>query len=96
MITVQQAKKLRHHQTVYIIGEYNADGTAMRVRVTGKVQLWKTRPSDFKVPVKRGLYENGYIEPWNAKSFSLREPARHSLKKFTILRGRAIPNNARK
>lgn len=74
MITVNQAKRLRYHQTLYIVGEYNADGTAMRVRVTGKVQLWKTRPSDFKVPVMRGLYEHGYIEPRNANRFSLKEP----------------------
>jgi hypothetical protein len=68
-------KNLRHGQTIYIKGEYNADGTAMRVRVNGKTQLWKTRPADFKVPVKRGLYEHGYITPRNAKRFTLTEPA---------------------
>jgi len=76
MITVTQAKKLRYRQTIFIKGEYNADGTAMRVRVNGKVQLWKTRPKDFKIPVKRGLYEYGYITLRNAHSFTLKEPAR--------------------
>ena len=30
-------------------------------RVSGKVQTWKTRPNDVKVPVKYGMYDNAYI-----------------------------------
>ena len=64
-ITIEQAKNLKVGQTVYLIGFYNSDGTAQRYRVTGKVKTWKTRPNEFKVPVKRGLYEHGYITPEN-------------------------------
>lgn len=35
--------------------------TPLRVRRTGKTQTWKTRPNEFKVPVKYGLYESTYI-----------------------------------
>lgn len=74
MITVSQAKKLRHGQTVYLKDHWDSSGEASRARVSGKVQLWKTRPSDFKVPVKRGLYDSGYITPANASRFTLTKP----------------------
>lgn len=32
-----------------------------RVRRSGKTKIWKTRPLEFRVPVKWGLYESGYI-----------------------------------
>lgn len=73
-LTLKQAKELRHGQTVYLIGLYNADGTAMRARVSGAVKTWKTRPDEVKVPIKRGMYENGYITDANLASFSLEQP----------------------
>lgn len=39
----------------------NADGTPVRYRRSGKTKLWKTRPNDFQIPIKRGLYSYGYI-----------------------------------
>lgn len=39
----------------------NSDGTPLRVRVTGKCKIWKTRPFEFRLPVKYGLYQSGYI-----------------------------------
>ena len=49
----------------------NSDGSPVRVRRNGKTKLWKTRPSDFKIPVKYGLRDCFYITPnneqeWNA------------------------------
>ena len=38
------------------------DGSARRVRVTGKVTTWKTRPRDLSVPVKYGMYESARVE----------------------------------
>ena len=38
----------------------------MRVRVNGKCKTWKTRPNDFCLPVKHGLYTYGYIDQNNA------------------------------
>jgi hypothetical protein len=48
----------------------NADGTPMRYRVNGRPKLWKTRPTDFKIPVKRGMYEHGYITHENIHLFT--------------------------
>ncbi len=31
--------------------------TPLRVRRNGKTQTWKTRPNEFRIPVKYGLYE---------------------------------------
>jgi len=74
MITANQAKGLRHGQYVYLVGEYDSTGHPSKARVSGKVQTWKTRPSDFKVPLKRGLYDTGYLTPGNANRFTLTEP----------------------
>ena len=73
-ISVNQARSLRHGQLVYLIGEWDSDGKPTRARVTGKVQTWKTRPDDFRVPIKRGLYDSGYLTPSNAGRFTLTEP----------------------
>lgn len=59
MITIEQAMTHRgefHHRTIR-----NADGTPARCRPSGKCQTWKTRPGEFKLPVKHGLYQSFYI-----------------------------------
>ena len=43
----------------------NADGSPVRARRSGKTQVWKTRPDDFKQPVKYGLKLSFYITPQN-------------------------------
>jgi len=43
------------------VSEKNADGTPLRVRVNGKCKTWKTRPNEFALPVKYGLYGHGKI-----------------------------------
>ena len=35
----------------------------------GNTQTWKTRPDNFRVPIKMGLYNYGSIENWNAEHF---------------------------
>lgn len=73
-ITLTQAKALRPGQTLYVKDMYNANGTAMRVRVSGQPKVWKTRPAEVQVPVKRGMYESTYITQDNLKMFSFDEP----------------------
>ena len=51
----------RHGDHFHSISLKNADGTPLRVRVTGKCKVWKTRPAEFRLPIKYGLYESGYI-----------------------------------
>ena len=43
----------------------NADGTPVRCRKAGKLKTWKSRPQDFKLPVKYGLKNSFYITPEN-------------------------------
>ena len=71
MITRQQAANLRPGDIIHSLEYNNADGTPERWRVNGKVKVWKTRPDDFMIPVKRGMYQFGRIEPWNARHFVL-------------------------
>ena len=82
-----EAKGLKKGQYIYAKGRYNADGTAMRAKVSGKVQIWKTRPNEVKIPYKRGLYEYGYLTQSDLSDFSLREPTpRRPTKKLTSRR----------
>jgi hypothetical protein len=61
MITKEQIMELPLGYELHHRWARNADGTPERWRINGKVQTWKTRPEDFKVPVKYGLYSYGYI-----------------------------------
>ena len=40
------------------------------VRVTGACKTWKTRPDEFRLPVKYGLRDSGYIDHDNAARWS--------------------------
>ena len=37
----------------------------------GKCKTWKTRPNEFKLPIKHGLYDYGYITHENAHLFEV-------------------------
>lgn len=41
----------------------------VRVRASGKCQVWKTRPNEFRLPVKHGLYEHSEINEKNCQDF---------------------------
>lgn len=47
----------------------NKAGEPIRVRRNGKTQTWKTRPAEFKIPVKYGLYEYFYITEKNCEGW---------------------------
>lgn len=53
------------HSSVYT----NADGSCQRWRRNGKTQTWKTRPEDFRVPIKYGLRGFSAIEKSSADLF---------------------------
>ena len=40
-------------------------------RRNGKTQTWKTRPNDFCLPIKYGLYSYGHMTHNNAHQFHL-------------------------
>lgn len=63
MITVQDAASLKHGDILEHVHNKDSRGNPMRCRVNGKVKFWTTRPEDFRIPVKYGLYHCFYIEP---------------------------------
>lgn len=73
-MTRDDAVNANLRQTFYHARERNRDGTAVRCRVTGACKTWKTRPEDFKLPVKYGLKMSFYITPANAKDWLTEEP----------------------
>ncbi len=72
-ITIDQTKNLQYGQIIYYLGARNRDGSLARFRVNGKVQTWKTRPNDIRVPLRHGLYEFWALENHNLADFSLTE-----------------------
>jgi len=58
MITKEQALTKKYFEHVSLT---NADGTPVRARRNGKTKTWKTRPEEFKIPIKIGMYVYGYI-----------------------------------
>lgn len=77
MVTKEQAMKCHtfHHWK-----EKNADGTPVRCRATGKCKTWKTRPDDFRLPVKYGLRHSFYITPANAHEWEAIESEKVDVK----------------
>ena len=61
MITLQQAKDLKHGDILHHILTKNADGTPQRWRVNGMVKRWKRNPDRIQVPLKHGLYRYDYL-----------------------------------
>ena len=64
---------LQSGQTLYHKTKRNRDGSPLRARVNGKVKTWKTRPEDFRVPMKYGLRDCFYITPTNAIDWTTNE-----------------------
>lgn len=70
MITKEQAMTRREF---WHLTYRNADGTPLRVRANGKCKTWKTRPEEFKLPVKHGLRDYLYIEHNSAHAWCVPE-----------------------
>lgn len=65
-LTKDEAVDLKHGTILHHTTKRNTDGTPMRLRVSGRCQTWVRRPDEFKLPVKYGMYESGYLTPQNA------------------------------
>lgn len=71
MIDKQDAISLTYRSELHHSTLKNADGTPLRCRVNGKVKLWKTRPDEFRLPVKHGLKNCFYIDQDNCHEWNL-------------------------
>ena len=66
MVTLTKAIAEFHTGTVHHATLKNRDGTPFRARVNGAIKTWKTRPNDYRLPVKYGFHGRGiYITPEN-------------------------------
>lgn len=84
MITKEIAVALHHGKTLYHVSMKNADKSALRVRVNGNCQTWKTRPAEFKLPIKHGMYQYGYITEKNGNEWTTEEPEAVTKNRFEI------------
>lgn len=75
MISRNQAATLQPGTTLYHLPEYNTKGSPHRCRVNGRCTTWKTRPTEFRLPVKFGFRTSFYITETNAHEWSLEAPS---------------------
>jgi hypothetical protein len=78
-VTKKQAAQARHGDEFHYTGRHMCDirlgprggktTSITRVKVVGKCKVWKTRPKEFRLPVKWGLYESSAIEHHNASDW---------------------------
>lgn len=61
MITKTDAQCTRSGDIFHHISLINADKTPLRARVNGQCKTWKTRPAEFRLPMKYGLKDCFYI-----------------------------------
>lgn len=73
MITASLAASLSHGTILYHMREKNSDGSPVRCRINGKCKLWKTRPDEFRLPVKYGLKTCFYINEQTAAGWTVNE-----------------------
>jgi len=55
-MTLEEAKMLNYGDHIWFL---DTKGSARRVKVNGRPQLWKRSPGKIRVPVKYGMYETG-------------------------------------
>jgi hypothetical protein len=73
MVTKEMAMNARSRQVFHHVTAKNADGSPLRARVNGKCKTWITRPREFSMPMKHGLYTCFYITQDNADQWSVAE-----------------------
>ena len=71
MITKEIALDVRHGRILHHKLCGNADGTPVSEIVNGVCKAWKTRPTEYRLPVKHGLRNCFYITPVNAGEWEL-------------------------
>ena len=70
---LSEAKKLKVGQILYHIRNKNADGTAQRWKVNGKIRGWKRDINRIEIPIKNGLYNYGYLNNSNLRLLTIKE-----------------------
>ena len=71
MITKTEAIQARIGDILHHMSETGSDGQPVRIRVNGKCQTWKTRPTHFRLPCRYGLKHGVQVTHDNAKDWTL-------------------------
>ena len=72
-MNLKQAKALKQGDLVWHVKGKNADGTAMRAKVTS-IKTWKRDLDRIEVHVKRGLYEYATFDTDELNQLTTKEP----------------------
>ena len=70
-ITKAIAMRLAQGTVLHHITQINKDGSPLRIRINGKCQVWVRQPERFKLPVKHGLKQYGYIDQGNTTQWRI-------------------------
>jgi hypothetical protein len=70
MLTKLEAQTLTYRDNLVHATLKDSRGEPVRCRVNGACKVWKTRPEEFKLPVKHGLYTCFYVTERNAAEWS--------------------------
>lgn len=73
MITKEQALAARLGTIFHHKHHRDSRGRPAKYRISGKCQTWKTRPKEFRLPVKYGLYHSTAITHENAHFWDIAE-----------------------
>lgn len=90
MITKEQAQSLGYGDTLEHVRLKNSDGSPRRCRVNGQLKVWKTRPNEFKLPVKHGLYTCFYITQDNANEWTVAAPCQVGIRRLEGVNGKGL------
>jgi hypothetical protein len=70
ILTKEIATQLKHKAELYSRAKTQGGGKQpKRVRVNGSCKTWKTRPTEFRLPVNHGMYEYDYITDLDASNW---------------------------
>lgn len=70
MATIVKKSNQEKIRCFYHITATNTTGR-LRANRNGKTKVWKTRPDDFKIPVKYGMYDYFYIDQTNCHEWTI-------------------------
>lgn len=76
-VNKQVCENAYYGQNFFSRHDFYRDGSPHQVRVSGKCKTWKTRPHEFRLPVKYGFYQSFYITQANADEWSTLALDRH-------------------
>lgn len=71
MKTTVTKKNQENAREFFHITAKDSKDKPVKCRRNGKTKTWKTRPTEFKIPVKYGMYDYFYIDQNNCKEWEV-------------------------